>query len=301
MSELTVHAYAKINLTLEILRRLPSGYHEVKSVMQQTALHDTITLRDAHAGITIESANANVPFNEHNTVWKAAALLKQHLGINRGVKFRLTKRIPIGGGMGGGSADGAAALLGLNRLWQLGLSQSEILALGAEIGMDVPFCILGGTALATGRGDVVQRLPSLPTFHIVIVNPGLPISTSQAYAGLDLELFTFADKSAQMLDAIARGDRDAIIANLHNDFERVIFDQYPAIGEIKRRLLDAGLPGALLSGSGASVFGIAETEAQARAAVEALKYDYPFIVATQTKSPAHNHRGNPNKFGTPAI
>jgi len=286
MSILTVHAYAKINLTLEILRRLPSGYHEVKSVMQQTTLCDDITIRDTHAGITIESANANVPFNEHNTVWQVAALLKARFGIDRGVKFRLTKRIPIGGGMGGGSADAAAALRGLNRLWHLGLSPDEMLALGAEIGMDVPFCVLGGTALTTGRGEFVYPLPPLPPLHIVLVNPGLPVSTAKAYASLDAHPFTFTDKSAQMIDAIDRGDRAAVIAGLHNDFERIIFDQYPVIGEIKRRLLAAGLPGALLSGSGASVFGLATTAAQAHAAVEALKNDYPFVVATQTKSPA---------------
>lgn len=284
MSDLTVHAYAKINLTLEILRRLPSGYHEIKSVMQQTELCDDITIRDAPAGITIESADANVPFNEHNTVWQVAALLKARFGVDRGVKFRMVKRIPIGGGMGGGSADAAAVLLGLNRFWQLGLSLDDMLVLGADIGMDVPFCVLGGTALATGRGEIVQPLPPLPKVHVVIVNPGIPVSTPRAYESLDLERLAFADKSAQIIDAIACDDRVAVIAGLHNDFESVILDQYPVIGEIKRRLLDAGMPGALLSGSGASVFGIAETETQARAAVDALKYDYPFVIATQTRA-----------------
>lgn len=285
MSELTVYAYAKINLTLEILRRLPSGYHEIKSVMQQTELCDDINIRDAPAGITIESADANVPFNEHNTVWKVAALLKERFGVNRGVKFRMVKRVPIGGGMGGGSADAAAALLGLNQFWQLGLSLDEMLVLGAEIGMDVPFCVLGGTALATGHGEFVQPLPPLSQFHVVIVNPGIPVSTPKAYESLDMERLTFADKSAQVIAAIARDDREAVIANLYNDFESVIFDQYPIIGEIKQRLLDAGMSGALLSGSGASVFGIAQTEVQARAAVDALKYDYPFVLTTQTKAP----------------
>ncbi len=282
MTELTVKAYAKINLTLEILRRLPSGYHEIKSVMQQTALCDDLTITEAHAGITIESANSNVPRNARNSIWKAAALLKERSGADCGVKFKLVKRIPVGGGMGGGSADAAAALVGLNKFWQLGLSQMELFEISQEIGMDVAFCILGGTALATGRGEIVEPLPSPPKLPIVIVNPGVFVSTRTAYEGLKVDQLTFTDKSAQMIDAIQRQDFDGIVTSLHNDFESTVLDEYPVIGAAKRDLVEAGAEAALLSGSGASVFGIARDAAQARAIAEALKPHYPFVVATHT-------------------
>jgi len=282
MTELTVKAYAKINLTLEILRRLPSSYHEIKSVMQQTALCDTITIGEAQAGITIESASSNVPRNARNSIWKAAALLKERCSVDRGVKFRLVKRIPVGGGMGGGSADAAATLVGLNKFWQLGLSQTELFEISQEIGMDVAFCILGGTALATGRGEIVEPLPSPPKLPLVIVNPGVFVSTRTAYEGLKVDQLTFTDKSAQMIDAIQRQDFDGIVASLHNDFESTVLDEYPVIGAARRDLVEAGAGAALLSGSGASVFGIARSAAQARAIAEALKPRYPFVVATHT-------------------
>jgi len=282
MTELTVKAYAKINLTLEILRRLPSGYHEIKSVMQQTGLYDTVSINDAQAGITITCANRIVPRNARNSIWKAAALLKEQYAVDKGVKFRLTKRIPIGGGMGGGSADAAATLVGLNKFWQLGLSQTELFEISQEIGMDVAFCILSGTALATGRGEIVEPLPSSPRLHLVIVNPGVFVSTRAAYEGLKVDQLTFADKSAQMIDAIRRQDFDDIVASLHNDFESTVLDEYPVIAAAKRDLVEAGAEAALLSGSGASVFGIAKSAAQARAIAEALKPRYPFVFATHT-------------------
>lgn len=282
MTELTVKAYAKINLTLEIIQPLPSGYHEIKSVMQQTGLCDTIIINEANAGIIINCANRIVPRNARNSIWKAAELLKERCPVDRGVKFRLVKRIPIGGGMGGGSADAAATLVGLNKFWQLGLSQAELLEISQEIGMDVAFCILGRTALATGRGEIVQPLTSPPKLHLVIVNPGVFVSTRTAYESLDAEHLTFNDKSTQMIDAIQRQDFDGIVASLHNDFESTVLDEYPIIGAAKRDLVEAGAEAALLSGSGASVFGIARNAAQARAIAEALKPRYPFVCATHT-------------------
>ncbi len=288
MTELNIRAYAKINLTLEIIRRLPSGYHEIKSVMQQTALCDDITIGEAQAGITIESTSSNVPRNARNSIWKAAALLKERCVVDRGVKFKLVKRIPIGGGMGGGSADAAAALVGLNKFWQLGLSQAELLEISQEIGMDVAFCILGGTALATGRGEIIQPLPASPELHLVIINPGVFVSTRTAYEGLNVDKLTLreasrADKSAQMIDAIRQQDVAGIVASLHNDFEGTVFDEYPVIGAAKHSLLEAGAEAALLSGSGASVFGIAGNEAQAHAIAEALTPHFPFVCATHTQ------------------
>jgi 4-diphosphocytidyl-2-C-methyl-D-erythritol kinase len=251
--------------------------------MQQTSLCDTITINEAQAGITINCANRIVPRNARNSIWKAAELLKERCPVDRGVKFRLVKRIPIGGGMGGGSADAAATLVGLNKFWQLGLSQAELLEISQEIGMDVAFCILSGTALATGRGEIVRPLPSPPKLHLVIVNPGIFVSTRTAYESLDAAHLTFTDKSAQMIDAIQRQDFDGIVANLHNDFESVILNEYPDIGAAKRDLVEAGAEAALLSGSGASVFGIARSAAQARAMAEALKPRYPFVSATHTR------------------
>jgi len=175
-------------------------------------------------------------------------------------------------------------LVGLNKFWQLGLSQTELFEISQEIGMDVAFCILGGTALATGCGEIVEPLPFPTKLPLVIVNPGIFVSTRTAYEGLKVDQLTFTDKSAQMIDAIQRQDFDGIVASLHNDFESTVLNEYPVIGAVKRDLVEAGAEAALLSGSGASVFGIARSAAQARAIAEALKPRYPFVVATPTLS-----------------
>ena len=263
-------------------------------------LCDDIVIRDAPAGITIESADPNVPCNQHNTVWKAAELLKERFNVDRGVKFWMVKRIPIGGGMGGGSADGAAALLGLNRFWQLGLSLDETARTGRRD--------RDGRAVLHprrhGAGDRARRTreasavaAAVPRRHRQSRHPRLDAEgLRKPRPGVDSRSPTRARSSST---PSRRDDRDAIIASLHNDFESAILDQYPVIGEIKQRLLDAGMSGALLSGSGASVFGIAQTEAQALAAVEALKYDYPFVVATQTRLRTYRLPGNPGSVPNP--
>jgi 4-diphosphocytidyl-2-C-methyl-D-erythritol kinase len=283
MSELTINACAKINLTLEVVRRLPCGYHELRTIFQQVALCDTLTLDDSRdSSIELTCDDAGLAIGPENLVWRAADLLRRRFCPQRGVRLHLRKRIPIGGGLGGGSADAAATLVGMNRLWGLGLAQDDLMRLGAELGMDVPFCILGGTALGAGRGDIVEPLVSLPPTAVVIAHPGASVSTAQAYACLRPEHMGGGARTAAMAAAIARRDMAAVAAGLHNVFEQDIMARLPAIGRVKTLMLDNGAWNAALTGSGACVFALARSAGEAERIAAAVGREFPHLFVTQT-------------------
>ncbi len=286
MPNLSLKAYAKINLTLEILRRLPSGYHEIRSVMQQLALYDALTLQDkAEGSIEITCDSPEIPCDEQNLAWKAANLVQEVYQIQRGVRISINKRIPVAGGLAGGSSNAAAVLKGLNELWDLKLDRATLMALGAKIGMDVPFFFLGGTALASGRGEYVQALPALPRFQVIVANPGIHISTKEAYQRTDWSSFPDQHKAASLQQAISKGQSKNIPSLFHNDFERIILLNYPTLAQIKERMIAQGVNNALLCGSGASVFGLLEADYandKVVKIVQDLQQDIPFVVATTT-------------------
>lgn len=285
MTEIVLKAHAKINLTLEILRRLPTGYHEVTFVMQELDLHDDVWIHDrADNEIVLHCDAPDVPLDQSNLAWKAAMLLRKHTGVTRGASISIAKRIPIAGGMAGGSSNAAATLRGLNQLWQLGLSEADLITLGAEIGMDVPFSVLGGTALATGRGEIVESIPALPPFHVVVANPGVHVSTKEAYQSLDWSRMPSICVTPAMVSAVEQQDRPEIMRLLHNDFEISLLERLPKVRQIKEIMLEHGAPNAILSGSGPSFFCLLESQAQADAIVSALKPVVPFVVATRTKA-----------------
>jgi 4-diphosphocytidyl-2-C-methyl-D-erythritol kinase len=198
------------------------------------------------------------------------------------VRIHLRKRIPIGGGLGGGSSDAAAALVGLNKLWGLGLSVADMLSLGAELGMDVPFCVLGGTALGTGCGDQVAPLPGLPCMPVVIAHPGVSVSTAQAYASLGPEHMGGGAKTAAMVDAIGSGDAQGIAGRLHNVFEQGTICRWPAIGRIKTLMLQNGAWNAALTGSGACVYALAGSDKAAKNIAAAVGREFPHVFVTYT-------------------
>jgi len=284
MAELTINAHAKINLTLEVVRRLATGYHELRTVYQQVELCDDLLLADSPGDATrLTCDDQQLDAGPANLVWRAADLLRCRFQPRRGVHIHLRKRIPVGGGLAGGSTDAAATLRGLNRLWRLGLSQDDLLRLGAELGMDVPFCVLGGTALGSGRGEIVHALPPLPPLAVVIAHPGCASSTAEAYANLCPEHMGGGAKTEDMLAAISRGDTRAVAAGLYNVFEHDLIGRLPAIGRIKHLMLDNGAWNAALTGSGACVFALAGSLAEAETIACAVRREFSHVFVTRTR------------------
>lgn len=278
---LNINAYAKINLTLDVIRKLESGYHEIESVKQQLRLNDKITLRTLNERRIIINFK-EIP-KEQNIVYKAATLLEKRFKPEKGVEITIKKNIPIGGGLAGGSADAAATLKGLNKLWNLGLKRKELIEIGKELGMDVPFCIFGKTALATGQGNILRRLRPIMEFSVVIINPGFRISTKQAYEKLDTEKTGKRHGTEEMVNAIEHQEKGQIIRNLHNDFEFSVIKEYPIISEIKKDIIKNGALNALMSGSGPTVFALFEDKEKAKKAYENLKDKYEFVCLTKTR------------------
>lgn len=258
MSDKTIRreAFAKINLGLDVVRRLPNGYHEVRMIMQTVGICDVLTFRKAASGIQLVVDNEELPTDGNNLICKAAKLLLESAGIEGGVSITLEKHIPIAAGMAGGSTDAAAALLGINELYEIGYDVDKLKELGVKIGADVPYCIQGGTALAEGIGEVLSELPTPPACHLVIAKPDINVSTKFVYENLRAnELESHPDIDG-MIEGLEKGDLKAITDRLANVLETVTVPAYPIIDEIKQSMLDAGAEGALMSGSGPTVFGI---------------------------------------------
>lgn len=258
---LVLSAAAKVNLALEILGRRADGYHEITTVMQAVDLSDRIVLEDAET-LEVRTGASGVPTDERNLALKAAAAVREAAGVGRGVRITLDKRIPVAAGLGGGSTDAAAVLLGLNRLWGLRWPAARLVEVATGLGMDVPFFLDGGVALATGRGERIEPL-SGGTLALVLVNPGFPVSTAQMYARVTPAMFSDGSR-ARALAAALRSRRPArVAASLYNGLEAAA-GAYPQIRQMQAALLAAGALGAVMSGSGPTVFGVARSYDQAR-------------------------------------
>lgn len=269
---LTVPARAKINLHLKVLFPRPDGYHEIRTIFQTVALADTIHLRPRPDGrIRFACDRPTAPADDSNLCVQAARLLQARAGCGLGVDIRLEKRIPVGGGMGGGSADAAMILAGLNALWDLRRPLADLLDWGATLGSDVPFFLLGGTAAGFGRGEEVIPLPDPPLKHVLLVCPPIAVSTAWAYARLNLLLTNrgWNVKIPSLHRAFFAGE--VFLQQAENDFETVVFPEFPLLPTIKKCLLEAGAGTAMLSGSGSTVFGLFDTETACRDAAERLR------------------------------
>jgi len=263
---LRVRCPAKINLGLWILGRRPDGYHEIDTIMQSVALEDELTLEESAGGLTLTTRGLPIPNGTPNLLHKAWSLLSEKRSISRGVRALLTKRIPVGGGLGGGSSDAAGFLLGVNRLLDLDLEEGAIHSIAARIGSDVPFFLRGGTARATGRGEQVRHLCPAPPAWVVLATPPLAVSTTWAYGRAKIALTPGGAGASMLAAAIERRDWPAIASHLHNDFEDVVLPEFGVVARLRRVLEESGVLGSLLSGSGSTVFGLARTQEEAQLA-----------------------------------
>jgi len=284
MKEIEIDSYSKINLTLNILAKRQDGYHDIETIMQSINLADRMFIKEEKEGIKIKCSHPLVPVDSQSLTYRSAEKILRRYRITRGVKIEIDKKIPLAGGMAGGSANSASILVGINKLFALNLSNKDLREIGEELGMDVPFCIQNGTALAYHKGEKVTPLsPINPPLWIIIINPGFEIPTKWAYNNLNLEwLKKEKNNTKGMLNALKEGELPGIAKNLFNSFEGLIIKKYPEIGKIKDRLIEEGALGALMSGSGPTVFGIAQNKEQALKIYEKLKSEYKSIWAVQT-------------------
>lgn len=276
MDRCRIKAYAKINLGLDVLKKLPNGYHQVKMIMQTIDLWDELTLEIKEGPSVLTTDSAELPVSEDNLILKAARLMEETGSLNgRGVRIHLRKNIPIAAGMAGGSADAAAAMKGINLLFGLNIPDRELMRLAVSIGADVPYCILGGTALAEGIGEELTPLSPAPPCRILVAKPNVSVSTKYVYEHLDSMTLTSHPDIDGMVSAIESGSLQGIVSRMGNVLESVTIPAYPAVAAIKRRMIELGAAGSLMSGSGPTVFGVFTEEDTAERAYTLLKKERP--------------------------
>ena len=276
MSEerLTLPAFAKINLGLRVRGRRPDGYHEIETVFQTVTLHDKLTFEASRDDERLELAcsDTEIPTDEGNLIVRAALALRERYGVTRGARVTLEKRIPAGGGLGGGSSDAAVALVALACLWEIETSKAELAEIGARLGADVPFFLTGGTALGTGTGAEITPLEDAPEMHLVVVTPGVRVSTAEAYEALGAPALTKDEGVVNLsVSRAGAGFSGSLREVAANDFEAVVARLEPETGRAREALLGAGARRAMLSGSGSSVFGVFDSKGEAGRAREVLR------------------------------
>jgi 4-diphosphocytidyl-2-C-methyl-D-erythritol kinase len=264
LKQLRLNAYAKINLTLDVLGDRPDGYHDIETILHTVELHDSIILTEDAEGITLRCASPDVPAETRNIVHRAAHLLKETFNIPRGVEIELTKRIPVSAGLGGGSSDAAFTLLGLAQMWKLRLGEAQLLELGSKIGSDVPFFLVGGAALAMGRGERVRMLRPLPTTWVVIARPTIEVTSEWAYKALDHGAIRRHPNTQEVVRALTAEDARTVGHLLCNVFEDVVVAHHAVVGTVRDRMLAQRPLGVSLSGTGPAMFAMTANEAAAR-------------------------------------
>lgn len=274
MDKIQLKALAKINLGIDVLRRREDGYHEVKMIMQTINLYDELKLKKIEKPeIQIQTNLPYLPTNESNLAYKAAKLLMEECKLSGGLLVEIQKKIPVAAGMAGGSTDAAAVLWGMNQMYHLGFSRQELMDRGLTLGADVPYCILRGTALAEGIGEKLRSLPPMPKCYILIAKPGVNVSTRFVYENLhanDLKAEQHPNVDV-MIDALRKNDLVRLSSTMGNVLELVTIPAHPVIEEIKECMRNAGALGAMMSGSGPTVFGIFDTQPKARKAYRIVK------------------------------
>ena len=272
---LELKAYGKINLGLDVVRRREDGYHEVLMIMQTVRVYDAIELnRTEEEGIRLSTNLYYLPDNENNLGYRAAKLLMDEFGIRDGVEIKMKKFIPVAAGMAGGSSDAAAVLFGVNKMFGLGLSKQELMERGVRLGADVPYCIMRGTALSEGIGEILTPLPPMPQCRVLIAKPAVSVSTKHVYESLNLPFLSAGahpDIDA-MRAAIEKKDLSGVVSQLGNVLETVTIPENPVIQTLKDKMMEMGADGSLMSGSGPTVFGLFTNQTAAQAAYEELRY-----------------------------
>lgn len=272
MREIRLKARAKINISLDAVRKRPDGYHDLSMIMQTINLYDKISIKKSQSpDINIKTNLPFLPTDERNLIYKVVRYIKEEYKIDQGVNIDLFKVIPIAAGLAGGSADAAAAIKGMNHIFHLKLSIEEMIAIGKRFGADIPFCLVEGTVLAEGIGDKMTKLNSFPDCHIVIVKPNISISTASIFSKLKADEIIERPNTPVLIEAIEKGDIKLICKSLRNVLEDVTIKEYPYIQDVKQILVMNGAMGALMSGSGSAVFGIFGNKNTAVKAAEILK------------------------------
>jgi 4-diphosphocytidyl-2-C-methyl-D-erythritol kinase len=273
--KIKVPAFAKINLGLRVHGRRPNGYHEISTVFQTVSLSDTLTFQaTADRKLGLACSDPLIPADDSNLVLRAASALRERFGVSRGARVELEKVIPAGGGLGGGSSDAAVALAALATLWGLETNAGELAEIGARLGADVPFFLTGGTALGMGTGTDIRPLEDAPKMHLVIVAPGVHVSTAEAYGALDAPALTKVGPLVNLSVSRTEADfPDSLCDVWSNDFEAVVVRLHPEIGRAREAVSGAGAERVMLSGSGSSVFGVFESKGEAARARAALQVE----------------------------
>ena len=272
MKQLNLKALAKINLGIDVLGVRPDGYHLLKMVMQTISLYDEIQIKAMDKkGIKLKTNLETLPRDSKNIAYKAAALLLEEFQVEAGVEIELKKNIPVAAGLAGGSTNAAAVLSGINQLFDLSLDEKALMRRGLTIGADVPYCLMGGTALATGIGEVLSPLPAMPNCSILLAKPPISVSTKKVYQELDKIKITHHPKIDEIVAGLEEGSLKKVTNAMGNVLELVTIPLHPEIGQLKEVMMDAGALGALMSGSGATVFGCFETKDKAEMAKEKIE------------------------------
>ena len=281
MTRVLLRAFAKVNYALEVLGVRPDGYHEISTVFQSISLYDEVEIKHAESGfeLVVEPEDAEIGPSEKNTIYKAHKLLAETTGNELPVRVRLRKRIPAGAGLGGGSSDAAATLVGLNGIFALGLSEIELKEVGLKVGADVPFCIEGGTALGRGVGEVLSPLPLPPPHHLVVAKPAVGAGTARIYRAYDECPGESKPSVAPVVEALREGSLGALVKGFGNDLARVTKDLVPEVQRLEEELLRAGALGVAMSGTGTVVYGVFGSAEEARDAERSLPA--PFVAVCE--------------------
>lgn len=271
MDKLQLKSYGKINLGLDVIRKRPDGYHDLDMIMQMVDVYDDVIIEKKAGEEIVVKADAAVLSNgKDNLAYMAAKMLFDEFGIKSGVEITIHKRIPIAGGMAGGSSDCATTLIGINEMFNLGLSKQQLMERGVKLGADVPYCVLGGTAIARGIGEVLTPLPTPPQCHVIIAKPPISVSTAYVYGHIRPDEITKRPDIEQMTLAIKEQDLNKLSDLLYNVMEEVTVSEYPVIEKLKSIMLENGALNSIMSGSGPTVFGLFDDRKKAQAAMKAL-------------------------------
>ncbi|MGI6031522.1 MAG: 4-(cytidine 5'-diphospho)-2-C-methyl-D-erythritol kinase [Eubacteriales bacterium] len=270
MKEIEINTHAKLNLTLDVVRKRPDGYHDLKMIMQSVTLHDTVTLRRTEeTGVRLTTNLGYLPTDDGNIAVKAARLFFQQTGVRpEGLHIHIEKRIPVAAGLAGGSGNGAGVLKGLNRLYETGYTPQQLRELGVRIGADVPFSLLGGTALAEGIGEILTPLKAMPSCFITLVKPPFNISTPKIFGKLRVAKVRYRPDTAGALRALEEGRLGDLARRMYNVLEPVTASEHGSIRSLERRMLEFGALGSIMSGSGPTVFGVFDELRRAENAYE---------------------------------
>lgn len=277
-----IRAYAKVNISLDVVGKREDGYHLLKMIMQNIDLYDEIEMDECESGIVISCDKAYVPTDNRNLAYKAADLFMKEYGINAGVSIKITKNIPVAAGLAGGSTDAAAVLKGMRDMFRPQVSNEELMKTGVRIGADVPYCIQGGTALCEGIGEIMTVLPSFKNHIMVVVKPPFGVSTRDVYQALDISKIMRHPRTGDLIKAMRRNDLEFVCKNMRNVLENVTLRRCRSIRDIKNSMVRNGAVGAMMSGSGPTVFGFFDDMMSAQRCYEAMKRNFKEVYITRT-------------------